>query len=119
MAAPTPTGAKYMTMLVNLNIVSDRLSQKASIGRRRASLMVASAMLNSTLKTTICSTSPSATDRATFSGKTWSSTSEADCLRPVTSAEGRADGGWTPTPARVRLMAASPMKSAMVVTASK
>ena len=26
MAAPTPTGAKYITMFVNLNIVSERLS---------------------------------------------------------------------------------------------
>ena len=33
-AAPTPIGAKYMTIFVNLNIVSARLSAKASIGRR-------------------------------------------------------------------------------------
>ena len=32
-AAPTPMGAKYMTMLVNLNIVSDKLLHSVSSGR--------------------------------------------------------------------------------------
>ena len=37
MAPATPMGAKSMTMLVNLNIVSERLSQKTSMGRRLSS----------------------------------------------------------------------------------
>ena len=44
MAAPTPIGANFITMFVNLNIVSDKLSQKESIGRRLLSLSMARAM---------------------------------------------------------------------------
>src|SRR6266481_26986 len=58
-----------MTRLVNLNMVSERLSAKARMGRRLGSGTSASAMAKRTLKTTICSTWPSATDLAMFSGK--------------------------------------------------
>ena len=59
----------YITMLVNLNIASLRLSQKASMGRRFSSLTMARATAKIRLKTTTCSTALSATDLAMFSGK--------------------------------------------------
>ncbi len=68
MAASTPKGANHITMLVNLNIVSERLPQKASIGRRFSSFSSASAMAKITLNTTTCSTCPSTTALAMFSG---------------------------------------------------
>ena len=57
-----------MTIRVKRNIVSARLSAKDSSGRRLSSGMSARAMPKSTLKTTICSISPSTTERAKFSG---------------------------------------------------
>jgi hypothetical protein len=112
-------GAKYMTMLVNLNIVSDRLDANSSIGRRFSSLSRASEIAKSTLNTTIWRTCPSATDLATFSGNTCRITSVRVCFWPCASAWGITAGGCTPTPALVMLMAARPMNSAIVVTASK
>ena len=50
-------------------MVSERLSDKTSMGRRFASGTKMSAMAKRTLKTTIWSTWPSATDLAMFSGK--------------------------------------------------
>ena len=70
-AAPTPTGANVITIFVNLNIVAERLSANDKIGRFCSSFSSPSAMANRTLNTTICSTCPSATDLAMFSGKTW------------------------------------------------
>ena len=119
MAAPTPIGAKSITMFVNLNMVAARDSARASIGRRFSSERSESAIPKSTLKTTICRTCPSATDLATFSGKAWRMTSLIVCFGAVTPAGCRPSGAWTPTPARVRLMAARPMKRARVVTTSK
>jgi len=62
-------GAASMTMLVNLNMVSERLSARASIGRRFGSGTRARAMAKRMLKTTTCKTWFSATDLAMFSGK--------------------------------------------------
>ena len=62
-------------MPVNLNIVSARLSAKASIGGARASRSIASAEPKMTLKTTTCRISPSTTALAMFSGKMWSTIS--------------------------------------------
>src|SRR5688572_32135014 len=59
MAAPTPNGAKYMMILVNLNIVSARLSENSSMGFFFFSLSSANAMPKMTLKKTIGSTLPS------------------------------------------------------------
>ncbi len=120
MAAPTPIGAKYMMSLVKPNIVSARLSANASIGRRRASGTMASAMPKNTLNTTTCRTWPSATDRATLSGKMSSTTSAqvrsgAAGKAPDSTAAGRA----TPTPAWLIVMAIHPMARASVVTTSK
>ena len=107
-------------MLVNLNIVSDRLSAKESIGRRFASLNSESAMANRMLNTTTCNTWPSATDLAIFSGKTWSRMSVTVCRGAAASCSACAVGGsLTPTPALLTLMAAKPMNSATVVTTSK
>ena len=53
MAAPTPIGANIMTMFVNLNIVSDKLSQKERTGWRLLSLTKANAIAKTMLKTTI------------------------------------------------------------------
>src|SRR5258707_3289953 len=94
-------GAASMTMLVNLNMVSERLSAKASIGRRLGSGTSARAMANRMLKTTTCSTWPSATDLAMFSGKMSMMSCVAVCgvaLRDSAVAEG---GGGAPSPARV------------------
>ena len=60
----------YITMLVNLNITSARLSQSVSIGRRFSSLIIARAIAKIRLKTTTSSTALSATALAMFSGKT-------------------------------------------------
>src|SRR2546423_14653540 len=79
MAAPTPIGANIMTMFVNLNIVSDKLSQKERTGWRLLSLTKANAIAKTMLKTTICRTWPSATDFAIFSGKMWRMMSDALC----------------------------------------
>gem|GEM_PF-4568316 len=57
MAAPTPTGAKRMTMLVYLNIVSARASQNSMMGFF-FSLMRLRAMAKMMVKTTTSSTSP-------------------------------------------------------------
>ena len=112
-------GAKYMTRFVNLNMVSDSDSQNASIGRRLGSDSSESAIAKRMLKTTICSTWPSATARATFSGNAWRTTS-ASVWRGATGPPGSSpSGGTTPTPACVRLMAAIPMTRASVVTTSK
>ena len=93
MAAPTPTGAKYMTMFVNLNMVSDRPWATASTGRRFFSSRRASEIPKRTLKTTTWRTCPSATDFATFSGKTWRITSAAVCFCPLTSESASSAGG--------------------------
>src|SRR5579862_2725964 len=100
----------YITMLVNLNITSLRLSQNASIGRRLASLSIARATAKIRLKTTTCNTAPSATDLAMFSGKMWRMVSSALSLptEPVSAVD--VTGNCTPTPALLRLMAASPRK---------
>ncbi len=59
MAAPTPNGAKYIMMFVNLNIVSAILSENASIGFFFCSLKRAKAIPKTTLKKTIGNTFPS------------------------------------------------------------
>jgi hypothetical protein len=56
---------------------------------------------------------------ARFSGKAFSTTSGRLCFWAWTSAGCSSAGGVTPTPAFEKLMAASPMKSASVVTTSK
>src|SRR5437667_143888 len=66
-------------MFVNLNLVSDRLSQKERTGCRLLSFTKASAIPNRMLKTTICRTCPSATDFAIFSGNMWRMMSDALC----------------------------------------
>ena len=103
-------------MLVNLNIVSARLSVKFTIKDRFFSLTIARAIPKIILKTTTCKTCPSATDFATFSGK---------ICRIISSQlweEVSGNFSWitsiffVPTPACVILMAAKPIKSAKVVT---
>ena len=120
MAAPTPSGASSMTMPVNLNIVSARLSANASIGRWRSSRSIASAEPKITLKTTTWRISPSTTDLAMFSGKMWSTIS---CqVRDAAAGNWLASmlaGSVMPSPAREIVMAAQPMSSASVVTTSK
>ena len=109
-----------MTMPVNLNMVSARLSANASSGRRRASPTIASAEPKITLKTTTWRISPSTTDLAMFSGKMWSTIS---ChVRDVAAGNWLAStlpGRVMPSPAREIVMAAQPIRSARVVTTSK
>src|SRR6185369_4546827 len=52
-AAPTPMGANIITMFVNLNIVSTRLSMNDNIGRFCFSFSIPTATPNKTLNTTI------------------------------------------------------------------
>jgi hypothetical protein len=78
-------------MLVNLNMVSERLSAKASMGRRLASGTRPRAKAKRMLKTTICRTWPSATDLAMFSGKMSVMICEAVCGE--TSSVRFAEGG--------------------------
>eukprot|EP00825_Cyclidium_porcatum_P000402 TRINITY_DN10095_c0_g1_i2.p4 TRINITY_DN10095_c0_g1~~TRINITY_DN10095_c0_g1_i2.p4 ORF type:complete len:205 (+),score=3.48 TRINITY_DN10095_c0_g1_i2:621-1235(+) len=69
MAAKTASGARYITRLVNLNIVSERLSVKRNIGWRFFSPSMATAIPKIMLNITICKTCPSQMDLAIFSGK--------------------------------------------------
>ena len=62
-----------MTMFVNLNIVSESASQRATIGRPFSPRRL-SAIAKKMEKTTICSTSPSAMALMTDSGTVCSST---------------------------------------------
>ena len=81
---------------------------------------MASATPKITLKTTTCSTSPSATAFAMFSGKTWSDDVLPRLGRRRCGLFARRGGGSVmPTPARLMLIAAHPMSSASVVTISK
>ena len=110
-----------MTMPVNLNIVSARLSANASIGRRFSSGSSASAMPKITLNTTTCRICASTTDARDVLREDV----EDDVLpRP----RGAGCGSWLastaagramPSPARLIVMAAQPMSSASVVTTSK
>ncbi|MNL59830.1 hypothetical protein D3C87_1835880 [compost metagenome] len=52
-AAPTPTGAKYMIKFVNLNMVSDKLSVKSTKGFLFFSSTIARPIPNKTENTTI------------------------------------------------------------------
>ena len=108
-----------MTMLVNLNIVSERLSANASIGRRFASGSIASATPNSSENTTTWSTCPSAIDLAMFSGKMCWMISEGVSGFASSFSWAGTGGSLIPLPACEMLIAASPMKSAIVVTISK
>ncbi len=118
-APAIPKGASSMTMLVNLNITSARLSAKVSRGRRFSSRTIASAMPNTIEKTTICNTWFSATDLAMFSGNACRMMSDAVGLTVGSFSVAAAAGSWTPTPALLRLIATRPMSSARVVTISK
>ncbi len=102
-----------------MNIAAASDSQNASSGRRFSSAMSESATAKSRLKTTICSTWPSATAFATFSGNALSTTSASDCGGGRVPEGCIASGAWSPAPACDRLIAARPMKSASVVTTSK
>ena len=119
MAAPTPIGAKYMIILVNLNITSERLSVARSMGWRLSSRTIASAIPKIILKTTICKTCPSAIDLAIFSGKICRIISLNVCGGTFSSSSWAPVGIDIPIPAFEILIAASPIKRAIVVTTSK
>src|SRR5439155_21623221 len=120
MAPATPMGANIITMLVNLNMVSERPSQKARIGRRFSWAINASAMPKIMLDTTTCNTWPSATDLAIFSGNIWRTTSVHFWAgAPETVAVAAFGGGVSPTPAWEIWIAPRPINSAKVVTISK
>ena len=110
-----------MTIFVNLNIVSASVSPNVSSGRRRRLRQQASATPKITLKTTICSTSPSATDLRDVLREDV----QDDVLPRLRAPDaaicspGGGGGSVMPTPARLMLIAAHPMNSASVVTISK
>src|ERR1700730_3056732 len=110
-------GAKYMTILVNLNMTSLRLEKKLSMGARFSLLRMASAMPKKIANTATCRIWPSATDLAMFSGKMcriescqWVGAGEG-----TLSPEGGDAGMDSPTPAWLRLIAMRPRTRARVV----
>ena len=70
-AAATPMGAYFMTMFVNLNIVSASDSQSSMTGRALGPTIV-SAIAKINDHTTICRTSPSAMACTIEFGTVWS-----------------------------------------------
>ena len=105
-----------MTMSVNLNIVCAMDSHSSTTGLPRSPSRL-SATAKSRLKTTICSTSPSAIALTIESGKTCSTNSCHVC--GGASVFTVCGGSTTPMPGLVRFTATSPMAMAMVVTTSK
>ena len=106
-----------MMMLVNLNMVSETDSQSAITGLPFSPITL-SAKAKSMLKTTICSTSPSAMALITDSGKMWRTKSCQVC-GAASFVDGACGGSTTPTPGRVRFTSKRPMAMASVVTTSK
>ena len=105
-----------MTMSVKRNIVSAIASHSATTGRPFSPSRF-SAKAKSRLKTTICSTSPSAMALTIDSGKMCSRNSCHVC--GGASVFTVCGGSTTPMPGLVRFTATSPMAMAMVVTTSK
>ena len=117
MAAPTPSGARYITYPVYLNITSASDSQNCVTGFARAP-SAAQPMPNRMLNTTICSTSPRAIESIMLVGKVCSRISAIvnfACGRFVTATLLMVN----PAPGRVRFTAAKPTNSAIVVNTSK
>src|ERR1700727_72689 len=101
-AAPTPNGAKYITIFVKKNITCVRDLQKLRMGARLGSGTSDNAIPKSTANTATCKICPSAMDFARFSGKTWTRNLSQD----IGAATGGADdtavcGGTSPSPARL------------------
>src|SRR5215471_3731069 len=118
-APKIPIGAAYITMLVNLNIVSDKLSANVSIGCRFASGTSSNPIANNTLNTTTCNTCPSATLLAIFSGKMSVIICVAVCGETFSDSGVDPAGRCTLSPALLMLIAANPINSAIVDTTSK
>ncbi|MCY1539442.1 hypothetical protein D9M68_750290 [compost metagenome] len=76
-------------------------------------------MPKNTLNTTICNTSPPAIDFTILSGNTCRIISCVVCASTLGSSCATASACFIPTPALLILIAAKPIKSAMVVTISK
>ena len=100
-------------------MVSDKLSQNSSIVWRCFSVVMDKPMPNNMLNSTICSTCPSATDLAMFSGNMWRIMSVKLCLLAGRLLKSACVGICKPTPAWLMLMAIKPIASATVVTTSK
>ncbi len=122
-AAPTPTGANFITNSVNRNMTLASDSHQTTIGFARSpTLVTASAKM--TANTTICSTSPSAMALMIDAGERCAMISPtvwgfAATVRPRAAASAAFTFSETPTPGLVRFTAARPMNSANVVTISK
>ena len=120
-AAPMPIGAYFITMPVNLNIISASPSQKPSMTSLGLPRTCESATAKRIDQKTICSTSLLAAaskklcghDVLEESGERSASSAPAPAPRSADAVS------RTPTPGRVRLTAARPMNSASVVTISK
>ncbi len=120
MAAAMPIGANFITMLVNLNITSDRLSQKASIVSLALPLTCDSAAAKSSEKNTTCSTSFFAAASKKEAGTVCSRTPDRVVWVLANWFPSSAEAARVmPTPGLTRLTAVSPMASASVVTISK
>src|SRR5690606_25066942 len=138
MAAPTPIGAKSITIFVNLNIASERLSVKLTNGFRFFSSTNANPIPNITPNTTIWSTWFSYTALTIFSGKVsrinalnlytpWTLFDICDIAALsatlVVAVFGSSSCGIfstsTPTPAWVILMTINPINIAQVVADTK
>ncbi len=118
MAAPTPSGARYITYLVYWNITSASDSQNATTGAAFAP-MAAHAAPNRNAKTTICSTSLRAMASMMLVGTICSTNEPAVVCVCGTAASAAVRARGTPTPGRTRFTAANPRNSASVVTISK
>ena len=105
-----------MTMSVKRNMVSASDSHQVMSGRPFSPIMP-SAIAKMMLKTTICRTSPRAMASMTDSGTVCRSTWSHVCAVAATSVA--AAGSEIPSPGRVTFTATRPMRSAIVVTASK
>ena len=119
-AAPIPIGANFITMAVNLNIVSASPSQNpsiASLGRPRT---CERATAKITEKNTTCSTWFWTAASKKLCGTMCSSTlANVGCPPPATGAPAAGGGSFTPTPGLTMFTASRPMNRASVVTTSK
>src|SRR3954469_18339594 len=97
MAAATPIGAYFMTMLVNLNIASASDSQNSIIGRALAPTIV-SEMAKMIDHTTICRTSPSAIAWITDVGNVWRRIWSQVCAVAEIAGAPAGAGSTRPTP---------------------
>ena len=119
-AAPTPYGANFITKPVSLNIVSESASQSRTTGRPRSPID-ATAIAKSSAKTTICSTSFSASAFTMLVGTIetrWSCVVRCTAFAVISFVSFVISvARLTPSPGRTRFTAKRPITSASSVAA--